>query len=165
MWRPWKISLNFSKPFDLHLVWQSHSFLREQYNHVRDKISGLGPLVLTKYEFAAGVAHQTMKKSKHEVMNRDLWAISGRIDRATDAVNALEEHLSIDMRWQWGDAEYVKMREYIDNRKFVCIIKWLQGLVVSRLMELDKMNFVAAPSRPRVVLEGAQHLRVLIALS
>jgi len=48
-------------------------------------------LVLTKYEFTAGVAHQTVKKSKHEVMNRDLQAISGQIDHATDAVDALEE--------------------------------------------------------------------------
>jgi len=144
MWRRWKISLNFSKAFDLHLIRRSHSFLREQYNHVRDKISGLGPLVLTEYEFAAGVAHQTVKKSKHEVMNRDLRAISGRIDHATDAVDALEEHLSINTRWQRGNAEYVKMRKYIDNRKFVRIIEWLQGLVVSRLMELDKMNLASS---------------------
>ena len=136
--------MNFSKAFNLHLVPQSHSFLREQYNCVRDKISGLGPLVLTEYEFASGVAHQTMKKSKHKVMNRELQAISGQIDRATDAVDALEEHLSIDTWWQQGDAEYVKMCEYIDNRKFICIVEELQGLVVSRLVELDKMNLAGS---------------------
>jgi hypothetical protein len=101
-------------------------------------------LVLTEYEFASGVAHQAVKKSKHEAMNRELRAISGRIDRATHAVDALEEQLCIDARWQRDDAEYVKMREYIDNRKFVRVIEELQGLVVSRLMELDKMNLAGS---------------------
>jgi len=32
------------------------------------------------------------------------------------------------------------MVEYISNRKFVHVVEELQGLVVSRLMELDKMN-------------------------
>ena len=77
-------------------------------------------------------------------MNRELRAISGRIDRATHAVDALEEQLCIDARWQRDDAEYVKMREYIDNRKFVRVIEELQGLVVSRLMELDKMNLAGS---------------------
>jgi len=36
------------------------------------------------------------------------------------------------------------MLEYISNRKFVCIVKELQGLVVSRLMELDKMNLAGS---------------------
>ena len=118
--------------------------LRERYNRVRDTISGLGPLVLTEYEFASGVAHQAMKKSPHEVLNRELRTISGRIDRATDAVDDLERQLSIDTRWQRDDAEYMKMREYIHNRKFVRVVEELQGLVVSRLMELDKMNLAGS---------------------
>ena len=118
--------------------------LRERYNRVRDTISGLGPLVLTEYEFASGVAHQAMKKSPHEVLNRELRTISGRIDRATDAVDDLERQLSIDTRWQRDDAEYVKMCEYIHNRKFVRMVEELQGLVVSRLMELDKMNLAGS---------------------
>jgi len=73
-------------------------------------------LVLTEYEFTSGVAHQAVKKSKHEVMNRELW----------------------------NNTEYVKMREYISNRKFVHVIEELQGLVVSRLMELDKMNLAGS---------------------
>ena len=118
--------------------------LRERYNRVRDTISGLGPLVLTEYEFASGVAHQAMKKSPHEVLNRELRTISGRIDRATDAVDDLDRQLSINTRWQWDDAEYVKMHEYIHNRKFVRVVEELQGLVVSRLMELDKMNLAGS---------------------
>ena len=36
------------------------------------------------------------------------------------------------------------MVEYISNRKFVHVVKELQGLVVSRLMELDKMNLAGS---------------------
>ena len=77
-------------------------------------------------------------------MNRELWSISRRIDRATHAVDAIEQQLCIEMRWEWNDTEYVKMREYISNRKFVHVIEELQGLVVSRLMELDKMNLAGS---------------------
>jgi len=38
----------------------------------------------------------------------------------------------------------VKILEYVNNKKFVCIIKELQGLVISRLMELDKMNLAGS---------------------
>ena len=119
-------------------------FLREQYNCVREKINELGPLVLTEYEFASGVAHQAVKKSPHEVLNRELRAISGRIDCATHAVDTLEEQLCIGTWWKRDDAEYAKMLDYIDNRKFVRVVEDLQGLVVSRLMELDKMNLAGS---------------------
>jgi len=36
------------------------------------------------------------------------------------------------------------MLEYITNRKFVRVVEELQGLVVSRLMELDKMNLAGS---------------------
>jgi len=85
-----------------------------------------------------------VKKSPHEVLNRELRAISGRIDRATHAVDTLEEQLCIGTRWKRDDAEYVKMLDYIDNRKFVRVVEDLQGLVVSRLMELDKMNLAGS---------------------
>ena len=101
-------------------------------------------MVLTEYEFTSGVAHQAVKKSKHEVMNRELWTISGQIDRATHAVDTIEQQLCIETRRDWNNNEYVKMREYISNRKFVHVIEELQGLVVSRLMELDKMNLAGS---------------------
>ena len=82
--------------------------------------------------------------SEHEVLNRELRVISGRIDRATLSVDCFEEQLCINTRWQRNDAEYVKMLEYILNRKFVRIVEELQGLVVSRLMELDKMNLAGS---------------------
>jgi len=85
-----------------------------------------------------------MKKSLHEVLNRELQAISRWIDCATHTVDTLEEQLCIGMQWKWDDAEYVKMLDYINNRKFVCVIEDLQGLVVSRLIELDKMNLAGS---------------------
>jgi len=85
-----------------------------------------------------------MKKSPHEVLNRELQAISRRIDHATHAVDTLEEQLCISTQWKQDDAEYVKMLDYIDNRKFVRVIEDLQGLVVSRLMELDKINLAGS---------------------
>ena len=36
------------------------------------------------------------------------------------------------------------MLEYISNRKFVHVIEELQGLIVSRLMELDKANLAGS---------------------
>jgi len=144
MWRPWKISLKSSKAFNLYLVTQSHFCFRKQYNSVREEVDGLGPLNLTKYEFTSGIANQTVKESKHEALNRKLWAISGQIDHATHSVDALKKGLCIETRWKQDNTEYVKMLEYIDNRKFVRIIEELQGLVVSRLVELDKMNLASS---------------------
>ena len=118
--------------------------LREHYDSVRDEIHGLSPLNLTEHEFASGVADQTVKESKHETLNRKLRAISLQIDCATHSVDAIEKGLCIETRWKRDDAEYVKMLEYIDNRKFVRIVEELQGLVVSRLMELDKMNLAGS---------------------
>jgi hypothetical protein len=101
-------------------------------------------LVLTEHEFASGVSGQVIKKSKHEGLNRELRAISKQIDRASQSVDILEEQLCINTRWKQDDAEYVKMLEYISNRKFVRVVEELQGLVVSRLMELDKMNLAGS---------------------
>ena len=101
-------------------------------------------MVLTEYDFVSGVAHQTVKKSKHEALNRELQTISGQIDRATHSVNTIKQQLCINTRWQWDDAKYVEMLEYISNRKFVRVVEELQGLVVSRLMELDKMNLAGS---------------------
>ena len=108
------------------------------------RIKRLGPLVLTEHEFASGVANQVMKKSEHDALNRELRAVNLQIDRATQIVDTFEEELCIETRWQRDDAQYVKMLEYIDNRKFVRVVEELQGLVVSRLMELDKMNLAGS---------------------
>jgi hypothetical protein len=38
----------------------------------------------------------------------------------------------------------VKILEYVNSKKFVHTVEELQGLVVSRLMELDKMNLAGS---------------------
>ncbi len=38
----------------------------------------------------------------------------------------------------------MKILEYVNNKKFVRIVEELHGLVVSRLMELDKMNLAGS---------------------
>src|SRR6267378_898131 len=108
MWRPWKISLRFSKAFNLTLLRDLIICLRKQYGCARDKLNGLGPLILTEHEFASGVAHQAVKESEHEALSRKLRTISGRIDRATDSVDTIERVLCIKTQWQPDDAEYVK---------------------------------------------------------
>jgi len=117
---------------------------RKQYNCARDKMVRLGPLNLTEHEFASGIAHRAVERSEHEAINREVRKLSGRIDRAADFVDTLEQQLCIETRWHRDDAEYVKMREYISNRKFVRVVEELQGLVVSRLVELDKMNLAGS---------------------
>jgi hypothetical protein len=38
----------------------------------------------------------------------------------------------------------VKILKYVNNKKFVHNVEELQGLVMSRLMELDKMNLAGS---------------------
>ena len=68
---------------------------------------------------------------------------------AAQSVDDFERLLDITgtMRWQREGAEYVKILEYVNNKKFVRIVEELQGLVVSRLMELDKMNLAGSGTR------------------
>jgi hypothetical protein len=66
------------------------------------------------------------------------------MEHAAQAVDDFERLMTIKTRWQREDAEYVKILEYVNNRKFVRIVEELQGLVVSRLMELDKMNLAGS---------------------
>jgi len=63
---------------------------------------------------------------------------------AAQSVDDFEQLLHITTWWQQEDAEYVKILEYVNNKKFVRIVEELQGLVVSRLMELDKMNLAGS---------------------
>jgi hypothetical protein len=37
----------------------------------------------------------------------------------------------------------MKILKYVNNKKFIRTIEELQGLVMSRLMELDKMNLAS----------------------
>jgi hypothetical protein len=59
-------------------------------------------------------------------------------------VDDIERLLGVEERWQKSDPEYQKVLEYVGNKKFVRVVEELQGLVVSRLMELDKANLAGS---------------------
>ena len=105
-------------------------------------------LNLAPSDFAVDIAGQIVKESKHEAINRELRLISGRMERAIRMVDDVERLLGIAQRWQRSDAEYQKMRQYISNKKFVRTVEELQGLVVSRLMELDRVNLAGTGTYP-----------------
>jgi hypothetical protein len=101
-------------------------------------------LTLTEHEFASNTTDKVVKKSKHQAIDKELRLISGRLERAARVVDDVERLVGVKTRWQRSDAEYRKMLEYISNRKFVRVVEELQGLVVSRLMELDKVNLAGS---------------------
>ena len=85
-----------------------------------------------------------MKKSKHEAIDKELRLTSGWLEQAARVVDDVEQLLDVKMQWQQGNAEYQKMLEYISNRKFVHVVEELQGLIMSRLMELDKASLAGS---------------------
>jgi hypothetical protein len=122
---------------------------RKDYKTIQAEIECIDPfLTLTQYEFAANVADQVIKSSRHEAIDRELRLVTGRMERAARVVDDTERLLGIDKRWQRDDVQYQKILQYIDNKKFVRVIEELQGLVVSRLMELDKVNLAGSGMRP-----------------
>ncbi len=119
----------------------SHDLLRAEYNTVSKKIKDMDPFLnLAPSDFAVGIAGQIMKESRHKAINRELQLISRWVEWAMCLVGDIKQLLGITQWWQQSDAEYQKMHQYISNKKFVCIVEKLQGLVVSQLMELDRVN-------------------------
>jgi hypothetical protein len=85
-----------------------------------------------------------VKKSKHVAIDKEWQAISRRLEQAKRNVDHVERLLGVEQCWQRGDAEYQKILEYMNNQKFVRLVEELQGLIVSRLMELDKVNLAGS---------------------
>jgi hypothetical protein len=131
--------------FFFHIFTRSHLLCRDEYNKVKAAIDEIGPfLTLTEHDFASNTADKVVKKSRHEAIDKELRLVSGRLERAACVVDDVERLLGVKTRWQRGDAEYRKMLEYIGNKKFVRVVEELEGLVVSRLMELDKANLAGS---------------------
>jgi hypothetical protein len=143
MWRPCRSFVHLSKALNLYLIMRSHLLPREKHNDLRTKIAELGPFqIVTQDNFASGIVDNT--NSKRETLGQELRRSDTRIGRAAQLVDVFEEMLLIKTQWQREDAEYVKILEYVNNKKFVRTVEELQGLVVSRLMELDKMNLAGS---------------------
>ena len=140
---PCRSFLHLSKAFNLYLIMPSHLLSREKHDDLRKEIHDLSPFqIITQDNFASDIANNA--NSKHEKLGQELQCSGTQIEHTAQAVNDFEQVMTIKTRWQQEDAEYVKILEYINNRKFVHVIEELQGLVVSRLMELDKMNLAGS---------------------
>ncbi len=100
--------------------------------------------MLTEHNFTTNIPNWLVKKSRYKAVDRELQLISGWLECAACAVDDAERLLGVKEWWQQGDTEYQKMLEYISSRKFVCIVEELQGLVMSRLIELDKVNLAGS---------------------
>ncbi|KAH9850690.1 hypothetical protein C2E23DRAFT_734479 [Lenzites betulinus] len=61
----------------------------------------------------------------------------------------LEVHLGITSSWQPGDADYIRVAQYVATRKYQRALSNLQRLVVQRLFELHKMNISQTGYRMR----------------
>jgi hypothetical protein len=120
---------------------------------IRKKIEDMDPFMnLAPKDFPVDTTGQNreriVKESKHKAIDRELQVIGGRLERAVHMVDNIERLLGITPRWQRSDSKYQDMRQYISNKKFVRIVEELQGLVVSRLMELDRVNLAGTGAYP-----------------
>ena len=120
----------------------SHFILyRAEYEALRKQLEDMDPfLTISQHDFSNKATNDIMNNSKRVAIDRELRLINSRLERAARAVDDTERVLAIEKRWERFDTEYRKILEYIDNKKFVRTVEELQGLVVSRLMELDKVN-------------------------
>lgn len=59
---------------------------------------------------------------------------------ATAAVLDLEERLNIAVRWEPGSFEWQDAAKLVANRRFQRALDHLEGLVISRMFELTRMN-------------------------
>jgi len=108
-------------------------------------IDEVGPFLnLDEHDFSIGVSDQVVKKSKQEAIDRRLRVISTWEERAARRIDDVERLIGIKTWWERDDNEYQEILKYISNRQFVRVIEELQGLVVSRLMELEKVNLAGS---------------------
>ncbi|KAI0027008.1 hypothetical protein K488DRAFT_8790, partial [Vararia minispora EC-137] len=88
------------------------------------------------------VFHKSLRTSLDNTRSADFDRLQ---DRADAAVADVERLLGIDpaSRWSADSENYKTTLKYINNKQFVRCAEEIQGLVVSRLMELDKMNLTS----------------------
>ncbi|KAG2042380.1 hypothetical protein BDR03DRAFT_1006782 [Suillus americanus] len=67
-------------------------------------------------------------------------AVERRLQIQINIVEDLETRLDIAERWTPGNSDYRETLEYSRQRKFICAVEDLEGLVVQRLFELSKAN-------------------------
>ena len=104
----------------------------------------MDPFVTVTAEQYGSLSADSVQESKRKALDRERRLLMGRLDRASKAVEDAERLLGVPEPWKYGDAKYTKTLEYINNRQFVRTVEELQGLVVSRLMELDRANLAGS---------------------
>ena len=120
----------------------------ERYRAVSQKIQNTSPfLTVTPHDFATNIADDVIRRSECEALDRELRVAAARREREVQKVDDIERLLGIKERWQQSDAEYQRVFKYLGNKNFVRVVEELQGLVVSRLMELDKVNLAGSGMR------------------
>ena len=67
-------------------------------------------------------------------------SIQQHLELALQAIEDLEHMLGLSHRWRPENPEYVEVNKYIQNREFIRAVDELEGLVVKRLIKLDKVN-------------------------
>ena len=88
----------------------------------------------TAASIASGTADNTRKTEtahRHALENHD---------KDLKAVQALELKLRIEQRWQPQSAEWQNAGKLVAMRKYQRALDVLEGLIVSRMFELTKMN-------------------------
>ena len=117
----------------------------ERYRAVSQRIKNASPfLTITPHDFAANIADDVIRRSEREALDRELRVVAARREWEVQKVDDIEHLLGYKERWQQSDAEYQTVLKYLGNKNFVRVIEELQGLVVSRLMELDKVNLAGS---------------------
>ncbi|KAG1891130.1 hypothetical protein F4604DRAFT_1876299 [Suillus subluteus] len=67
----------------------------------------------------------------------------------------LERRLDLMKRWTPHDPQYQEALEYLNNRRFICVVQHLEGLVVQRLFELAKANLAGTGYKMRQQISNA----------
>jgi hypothetical protein len=111
------------------------------------KLSTVNFLTYETADFAASgsLSQSSQSKSKNQELQRRT-AVQ-KVELHLNAVSDLERWLGLEERWTAVHPEYQKTVNYINNRKFICAVEKLEGLVVQRLFELSKANLSGTGER------------------
>ncbi|KAJ7068499.1 hypothetical protein C8F01DRAFT_1017912 [Mycena amicta] len=79
--------------------------------------------------------------------------------KVVDMVGSIELQLRLSAPWQEGDVEFEAAKELVRRRKYQRAVDELQGLVVSRLLELNKCHMSGTGYRMRTHIATALRVR------
>ncbi|KAF7975664.1 hypothetical protein HWV62_8751 [Athelia sp. TMB] len=92
-------------------------------------------------------------------LQRNQSTTYNRVVRAEDNVSTIEINLGITESWTASSPDYIRIKEYITNRKYLRAVDSLEALVVQRLFELTKMNHSGTAYKQRTLIAKALRTR------